>query len=165
MNKLLLIIPLLLMLGIGLGALVNYLSNSLTKSVEIDSPLSIHDLGGTLDGTVYGGDTRTVTYQVDNRANNPILGKHQLIIYCDDFDLNGSEIVKVEFSYNNEQPYQITDSSVQDVNGDGKKELVYTSNIVTHEAQASNVVANWTITFNPAIQPGNYSFETQVVPG
>jgi hypothetical protein len=73
---------LLLIAGIGLGALVNIISNSLqvtvttkipleTKFVDVSDRLTINS-DGSVSGTVYGGDTIWYNVTTTNYANNPI---------------------------------------------------------------------------------------------
>jgi len=75
-------IGLLLITGIGLGALVNIISNSLqatittkipleTKFTDVSDRLKIQE-DGTVIGTVYGGDTIWYRTETTNHANNPI---------------------------------------------------------------------------------------------
>lgn len=164
-------IGILLLAGsvIGLGALVNYLSNTITYTATLESPLYLHDLDPANGdfGTVYGGDTRTASYLTDNRANNDVDGKHEITIYAASTDLASGDITEVVFTYDGVSytlsGTQITETT-GDFNGDGLADLRYTAPVITHTANSANVATSWDITFNSALAPDNYSFEVVVRP-
>ncbi len=164
MRKLVWVIPLLLLAGgISLGALVNYLSNTITFQAEVKSPIEIHDL--TAPDTIYGGDTTDITYVTDNYANNAVDGVHRLIITPPEgSELTGEEIDDVTFTYGEtEYPMctpDLTENCVDVVAADGVITLY--SPTITHEA-GSSVNTKFTITWDPATEPGTYGFEAQVI--
>jgi hypothetical protein len=99
-------IGLLLITGIGLGALVNIISNSLqatittkipleTKFTDVSDRLSIQN-NETIIGTVYGGDTIWYRTETINHANNPI-ARYPVTILSSDKGLSAGlyEIEKV----------------------------------------------------------------------
>jgi len=155
-----LVFGLVLAATVGFGALVNYLSNTVTYSVSIESPIALGSISGS--GTVHGGDTQTYSYDVTNNANNAIEGIHQFVITepegavasCDD------DLTAVSFTYQEgeEEPTSFEVTCTADGNV-----LTLTTAGVTHGAGATGT-ATWEITFNPAIQPGDYAFSITVVP-
>ncbi len=155
MNKLLLIIPLLLILGgIALGKLVDYLSNPLTYRIQVDSPIQLSDFSGST--TVHGGDEQTYSYSVTNKANRDISGVFKFIIHEPDTPTENDADAILTIGDKTITPQK-------DVN-ETTKDLIFTSGTITLKA-GDTVKAEWRITFNPRLEPGNYSFETQVVPG
>lgn len=77
--------------GVGLAALVSYLSNSVGTTVTVSSPLELEAMT-TTDLTAFGGESRTVVYKVTNKADAQIPGLLELAVYnengvsCQDFD-------------------------------------------------------------------------------
>lgn len=158
MKKLTSLIPFALVLAIGLGALVNYLSNTVTYTANIESPfeISVLEEDSTLAGTIYGGGTYSAVYEVKNRANNPVEGKHQLVIIepdaCNLDDVIGIKLYK--------------DGVDTEVDFDTKCEgnnYIITSDYVSVDGSRSSEF-EYKITFNPAIKPGEYSFEITILP-
>ena len=154
-----LVFGLVLAATIGFGALVNYLSNTVTYSVSIESPITLGEISGS--STVHGGDTQTYSYSVTNNANNDIEGIHQFVITepegaeasCDD------DLTAVSFTYKEgevTQTPEVTCTAEENV-------LTLTTESVEHGAEATGT-ATWEITFNPAIQPGDYAFSITVIP-
>ena len=154
-----LVFGLVLAAAVGFGALVDYLSNTVTYSVSIESPITLGDVSGS--GTVHGGDTQIYSYSVTNNANNPITGIHQFVITepegavasCDD-------LTEMSFTYKEGEgeptSFDVTCTAEGNV-------LTLTTTGVEHGAGATGT-ATWNITFNPAIQPGDYTFSITVVP-
>jgi len=146
------LIPILL-IGVGLGALVDYLSNTVTlQNVQIESPIALSDISGSI--SVHGGDTQSYSYYVKNNANNEIKGVFKFVIHEPDNattdDLTSYNLTVGGTSYN------LTASQ-------SGNDYILTSEPVPLTA-GDKVTATWTITFNPAIKNGTYSFETVVVP-
>lgn len=139
--------------GVAFGALVNYLSNTQTYSATIESPIAIGDISGS--GTIHGGDTQTYSYTVTNNANNDITGDFIFIIHEPD-TATEDDLSDYSFTYG-DQSYDVTIST------EGN-DLKLVASGVTIEAGSENVQATWSLTFNPAIEPGDYSFETYVAP-
>jgi len=173
MRKLVWVIPLLLLAGgISLGALVNYLSNTITLTTKVESPLHLHDRAVIKNGTVlqdpvtiYGGDTIDITYKVDNRANNAVDGVHRLIITpLEGSELTGEEIDDVTFTYGDAEYQMCTETQTGDCVNITAADGVITiySPVITHEA-GSEVDTKFTITWDPATEPGTYRFEAQVI--
>lgn len=162
----------LLVLAIpAMAILVNYLSNTITYTMTIQSPFKIQviypnpsedELSGDF-GTVYGGSTIQAWYSVENRANNPITVIHEIVVFGPS-DLNGSEITEAKYSRDGEPFVDLTLVDTKDVNGDGKIDLIYHSNPETYDAESwEDDYINFT--FNPAIEPGDYSFTVTLIPG
>jgi len=146
------LIPILL-IGVGLGALVDYLSNTLTlQNVKIESPIALSDFSGST--SVHGGDKQSYSYNVTNNANNEIKGVFKFVIHepanATADDLTSYSLTVGETSYELEASQSGND-------------YILKSKAVPLAA-GDKVTATWTITFNPAIKPGTYSFETVVVP-
>ena len=156
----LLLIPLL---TISLGALVDYLSNTLTFQAEVKSPIEISNL--TAPDTISAGDTTSINYTTINHANNAVDGVHRLTITPPEgSQLTGEEIDDVTFTYG-ETEYPMctetqTENCVNVVAADGVITLY--SPTITHEA-GSSVNTKFTITWDPATEPGTYGFEAQVI--
>jgi len=164
-----LLVGLLLMAAFGAAALVNYLSNTITYNATVASPITV-TVTSPADGnfgTIYGGDTRSVEYNTTNHANNPVSGRHVLVIYGPS-DLNGTELDEIKFTYDG-TTYTLSDGDIvinatQDVDEDGDKDLIITTPEINHAAGSTDVATKFEITFNAAIQPGDYSFDVKVVP-
>jgi len=165
MNKKLLVpIFLFLMVGIAFGTLVNIISNTVTYSFETDLPfeLTIKVPENGDFGKVHGGSTVLATYTVENRANNAVSAVNEIVIYGPS-NLNGSEITSIEFSKDGTSWTPLSVFEIVDRNGDGKADIVYRTDAVSYNASSSE--DNYLrITFNPAIEPGNYSFEVKLLP-
>jgi len=147
------LIPILLMSGVGLGALVNYLSNTVTlQNVKIESPIALSDISGS--ASIHGGDKQSYSYSVTNNANNEIDGVFKFVIHEPDTakadDLTAYSLTVGGTSYN----LQASQSG---------NDYILTSEAVPLPA-GQTVTATWKITFNPAIKPGTYGYETVVVP-
>lgn len=158
MKKIMSFLPAIVFLSIGLAALVNYLSNTISFQANIESPfkLVIDETETTLKGTIYGGGTYYVVYTVENRANNKVSGKHELTIYmpCEGNEVTDAKIYK--YDNEKEDPF-----SVGIACSDGK--LVLTSDDITEDGEATDTF-KYEITFNPAIKPGEYRFELVIRP-
>jgi hypothetical protein len=154
-------LALLISAGLGIAALVNYLSNTITFSATIKSPITLQP--DTIDlGTVYGGDTKEIIYHTSNSANNDISGKHVVYLFGP-ADATQDDLTNVEFEYGG-TGYTVTWQVVSDINGDGYKDLQLITDSVTHGAGSSDVETKWTITFNPVLKPGSYSGQILVIP-
>jgi len=147
------LIPILL-IGVGLGALVDYLSNTIyLQNVQISSPI---ELQGTISGstTIYGGDTQQYTYDALNHANNNIDGKFKLVIHePDTADLKDLTSYSLTVDGN-------LISLTASVKGN---DYILESDSVTIPA-GKTVSVVWKVTFAPNIEPGTYNFESTVLP-
>jgi len=165
MNKKLMVpIFLFLLGGIAFGALVEVISNTITYQFTTDLPfqLTIKQPAGGSFGTVYGGSTVSATYTVENRANNAVSAVNEIVIYGPS-DLDGSEITSIEFSRDGTTWTPLSVYKIEDRNGDGKTDIVYRTDAVSYNALSSE--DNYLrVTFNPAIQPGDYSFDVKLLP-
>jgi hypothetical protein len=165
MNKKLTIpIFLLLIGGVAFGALVTVISNTITYRMTTDLPFQLTIVSPTAGdlGTVYGGDTKVAVYRVENRANNPVNAVNEIVIYGPS-DLDGSEITSMEFSRDGTDYVTLNVFAIEDRNGDGKADIVYRTDAVSYNALSSE--DNYLrITFNPAIEPGDYSFDVKLLP-
>ncbi len=159
-KKYLALIPLLLIGGIASGALVKYLSNTLTlENVKIESPLMLSGLQGPTE--VYGGDTWTYTYAVENRANSKIKGVFKFIIHEPD-KASEEDLASYSFAVCEATNGRKCVGKHVEAEASGT-DYILTSEPVELGAKHSYEV-DWTLTFNPAIKPGTYSVETCVVP-
>jgi len=148
------LLPILVFTGVGLGALVNYLSNTIyLQNVQINSPI---ELQGTISGstTVYGGDTQQYTYNAVNHANNDISGKFKLVIHEPD-TANLKDLTSYSLTVDGNL-ISLT-ASVK-----GNDYILESDSATIPAGQTVSVV--WNVTFAPNIEPGNYSFETIVLP-
>jgi len=152
-----LVFGLVLAAAVGFGALVDYLSNTVTYTVSIESPIALGEISGS--GTVHGGDTQTYSYSVTNNANNPITGIHQFVI-TEPAAASCNDLTEMSFTYQEGEgdpvSFDVECTAEENV-------LILTTAGVEHGAGATGT-ATWSITFNPAIQPGDYSFSITVVP-
>lgn len=156
MKKIMSFLPAIVFLSIGLAALVNYLSNTLSFQASIESPfkLVINETETTLKGTIYGGGTYYVVYTVENRANKEVSGKHELTIYM---SCEGDEVTDAKIYKNGEE----VAVNIEKTCDEGK--LVLTSGDITENSEATDTF-KYEITFNPAIEPGEYDFELVIRP-
>lgn len=158
MKKIMSFLPAIVFLSLGLAALVNYLSNTVSFQANIESPfeLVINEEETTLKGTIYGGGTYYVVYQVENRANNEVSGKHELTIYigenCEEDEVTDAKI------YKNGEEVEV---DIEKTCSDGK--LVLTSDYITEDSEATDIF-KYEVTFNPAIEPREYAFELVIRP-
>jgi hypothetical protein len=162
-KKLLTLFGLMLGLGIAFGALVQVISNTITYTFKTDLPfqLTIKQPANGDFGTIYGGDTREAIYTVENRANNPVSAINEIVIYGPS-NLDGSE-TNVEFSRDGTTWAPLSVYAIEDRNGDGKTDIVYRTDAVSYNALSSE--DNYLrITFNSAIEPGDYSFDVKLLP-
>ena len=96
----------LLLVGVASAALVGYLSNAVTATADVDSPLQLqirnegqsnwHE--STSLGSLRGGDTATLYIRERNHANNPIETNIEIIINEVDKDNVCAELTKVLFT-------------------------------------------------------------------
>jgi hypothetical protein len=163
-KKLLTLLGLILGLGIAFGALVQVISNTITYSFKTELPFQLtinQPLNGSFE-TIYGGSTVEAIYTVENRANNNVSAVNEIIVYGPS-DLNGTEITTMEFSEDGTNYVTLSVYTTEDRNRDGKTDIVYRTNPVSYKA--SSTKENYLrITFNSAIEPGNYSFEVRLLP-
>jgi len=163
-KKLLTLLGLMLGLGVAFGALVQVISNTITYSFEAELPFQLtinQPLNGNF-GTIYGGSTVVANYTVTNRANNNVSAVNEIIVYGPS-NLNGTEITAMEFSRDGTNYETLSNYTIEDRNRDGKTDIVYRTDLVSYNASSSE--ENYLrITFNSAIQPGNYSFEVRLLP-
>jgi len=146
------LIPILL-IGVGLGALVDYLSNTVTlQNVQIQSPIVLGDISGST--SVHGGDTQSYSYSVTNNANNGINGVFKFVIH-EPANATADDLTSYSLTVNGTSYNLYASQSGSD--------YILKSEAVPLTA-GKTVNATWTITFNSAIKPGTYSFETVVVP-
>jgi len=159
-KKMLTILGLILGLGIAFGALVQVISNVITYSFKSEVPfkLVITSPQGCADntecnlGTVYGGSTVELGFNVTNRANNDLTGTYKIEIIPGNQALNCDELKSVELGGQN-----ITDTCVKT---DGS---VYfnTSETIVKE---STVEKTLKITFNEALHEDNYTIAISILP-
>ena len=163
-KKLLTLLGLMLGFGIAFGALVQVISNVVTYTFKTELPfqLTIVSPAGGDFGTVYGGSTVVARYTVENRANNPVNAVNEIVIYGPD-NLDGSEITSMEFSEDGTTWTPLSVYTIEDRNGDGKADIVYRTCAISYNALSSED-NYFRITFNPAIQPGDYSFDVKLLP-
>jgi hypothetical protein len=163
-KKLLTLLGLMLGLGVAFGALVQVISNTITYTLTTNLPfqLTINQPVGGDFGTVYGGDTKVAIYTVENRANNPVSAVNEIVIYGPS-NLDGSEITSMEFSRDGVSYEPVSIYTIEDRNGDGKTDIVYRTGTISYSALSSE--DNYLrITFNSAIEPGDYSFDVKLLP-
>jgi len=163
-KKLLILLGLMLGLGVAFGALVQIISNTITYTFKTELPfqLTIKEPASGDFGTIYGGSTVVAKYTVENRANNDISAVNEIVIYGPD-NLDGSEITSIEFSKDGVNYVTLNIYTIEDRNGDGKTDIVYRTDAVSYNALSTE--ENYLrITFNTAIQPGDYSFDVKLLP-
>jgi len=66
------------MIGLASAALVPYLSNALTTTIGVDSPIAIDGFEATM--SAYGGETEILSATLVNQADAQIKGKIQIVI-------------------------------------------------------------------------------------
>jgi len=163
-KKLVTLLGLMLGLGAAFGALVTVISNVITYSFQSKVPfeLVITSPQGCVDntecnlGTVYGGSTVELGFNVTNRANNDLVGTYKIEIIPRNQTLDCNEISSVKL-IDLEKEQDIKDTCVKT---DGS---VYFNTSETI-AKESTVEKTLKITFNKALHEDNYTIAISILP-
>jgi len=123
-------LTILTLAGLASAVLVNYLSNTISLSIQTETPLEVKFTevsdqleivdSNTVQGTIYGGDTFWFKYEVTNHANNDIPRFPVIIVSSGDGLSQGLQEVEKIIYYDSNYPegIDITDM-VYCVNSDG----------------------------------------------
>ena len=149
------LIALVVMVSLGSAMLVPYLSNTVVRNVEVDSPLDISEDLVMYD--MYGGDIQCLTLDVTNNANRNVCGYVQVTVSVDGgvFDGAGMDI-------NGDMLHQGSETSCGCIPGDYEDGMymwpcVCFETGLTEQFDAEIVTA-------PNLEPGVYTFSTVVIP-
>lgn len=149
------LIALVLMAGLGSAMLVGYISNTVVRDVEVESPLDISEDLVVLD--MHGGDIQCLTLDVTNNANRNVCGYVQVTV-----SVNGGEFDGDGMLINGDMLHQGTGTSCGCIPGDYYDSMyewpcVCFETGLTEQFDAEIVTA-------PNLEPGTYTFSTVVVP-
>ena len=150
------------------AGLVNYLSNSVEKDVEVTSPIAIYEFTG--DTTAYGGETKVITTGLENLANAQIKGKLKVVISnegisLEDFDSLTTNIIEqvpgiADWNSGNLDMTK-EEGFIESIVDNGDK-LVFTTTERTFE-----IGETWDATIALGFKSnaeGNYNIEVQLIP-
>lgn len=155
----------LMILGLGIAGLVNYLSEKAEISGKISSPMLIVLSSNTFSTTGgFGGETQTITATTTNQANVPITGMVENIVTnsegvtCADFD---SVIATTTDGTTTDGPYDLIALNLCNVIDSNNVQFSYGPTPITWIAGQVDVTTI-EATFNQAAV-GTYTFSSQVV--
>lgn len=140
----------LVAIGSASALLVSYLSNTVTTTATVTTPLSVSDLAA-VPSSIPAGSFVDFSTTVTNAANNPINGVYSLTVNntdgvtCNDFV--SATIDTVALTCNSISPTQV----------------VFTSNSMTFIASGTSPTNNWEVTLQPNAA-GVYDLGLQVTP-
>lgn len=158
------ILVLILVASPAMAALVNYLSNTITFSFRVESPIHltiISPANGDI-GEITGGSNFTVSYKVENRANNNINGVEEVVL-CGIEPLTGDEFASAEYSVNgiSYKPLRKVDPTIA---GNIQQPcLIYHTDPMTYRG-GSESIHYLRFKLKTSMQPGQYKLSVRVVP-
>ena len=148
-------IALIFMMSIGAALVVPYLSNTVTRDIEVTSPLEISESLTVID--MFGGDEQCLELNVTNHASRNLCGYVEVAVYVDGvpFDCEGM-MINGELSYNEECSCGCIGGECDEEDG-----IFEFPCICFRAGETENINAN--IVANPGLEPGAYTFETTVM--
>jgi len=146
------------MMAIASAAVVNYLSNSVSIDVSVESPLIMKVSDGSsgwLDevslGTIYGTETATLYSQITNLASNPVDGTFIVTISNDLDDVTLSDFSSITLNGD-----EVLGACTQ---GTTKVKCAGTQSMLAGEVDEDTVE----ITFVANVEPSKYNIATQIM--
>jgi len=147
-----------LALTIVSAAVVDYLSNTVSVDMSVESPLIMKVSDGSSGwvdsvslGTIYGTETAVVYSQIKNRAKNPVDGEFTVTVSNDLDDVTLADFESITLNGN--------EVLVFCTQGTTKVKCAGTESLTAGETDEDNI----TITFVANVAPANYSIATQIM--
>lgn len=165
-----------MMVGLASAALVSYISNSVSGTATVESPLTFEvsttgysSMSKVADfGTVYGGQTQTLYTKITNNANTPLTGNNVTIIVSDSVnnDVKCDEITEIvaDDSSGNEVARLTDGTNALKCVDNGNTISIVTAPVILGAGASQSM--SFDITVAPNMMPSTgYSYEGKVMYG